>query len=308
MKKRLLLSAALLAFACASRAAGQEAAWSRYTYAGEEFSVELPGTPLVYNTDRLVNGNLRKPNYEKVRVFDLYSGGVIFFVAAYDRPHPEESFDFFAAELRGAWGLVAKGDLKLGGFEGRSYEAVGTQRGRKFYDVHGEARVFRAKSHAYLLLALSTEPNRPEVRRFLDSVTLGPAPAGEQVAAEAPVPRYVAPKKQEGPPPEAVPNLVRGPDDPYEMKELEHKAVIVYKPEPPYTEEARKRNVTGVIRVRAVLSPTGEVVRPEVLKSLPSGLTESALRVTRHMRFFPAEKDGRPVPQYVVLEFNFNIY
>ena len=92
------------------------------------------------------------------------------------------------------------------------------------------------------------------------------------------------------------------------MKELEQKAVIVYKTEPPYTEEARKKGVTGVVRLRVVLSSTGQVINPEVLKSLPNGLTESALRVARHIRFFPAQKDGRPVSQYATLEYNFNIY
>jgi hypothetical protein len=32
------------------------------------------------------------------------------------------------------------------------------------------------------------------------------------------------------------------------------------------------------------------------------------MQAARHILFFPAEKDGRKVPQYVVLEYNFNIY
>lgn len=314
MKTRVLLLLILAPLACAPRAAAQSqpgpaaaAAWSRYTYPGEEFSAELPAMPLVYNTDRQVGGDWRK-GYEKVRVFNLYSDGVIYFVVAYDKPHGEESFDFFAASLRGAWGLVPKDSLSLGGFEGRSYQVVGGQRWKPSQDVYGEARAFRTKNHAYLALALATERGRPEIERFLNSFALGATPSGEQIAAEEPVRRYVAPKKDKGAPSDAVAVPARAPGETYLMKELERKAVIVYKPEPPFTEEARQKDVTGVVRLRVVLSSEGQVVNPEVLQALRGGLTESALRVARQMRFFPAQKDGHPVSQYIVLEYNFNIY
>ncbi len=37
-------------------------------------------------------------------------------------------------------------------------------------------------------------------------------------------------------------------------------------------------------------------------------LTLAALAAARRVRFEPAQKDGRAVAQYVVLEYNFNIY
>lgn len=162
LKTRVLLYFILAVLACAHAplAAGQtqsqpESAqattWSRYTYTGEEFSVELPGMPSVFQTVRGVNNNWRET--EKVRVFGHYSGGVIFFIVAYDNPHRSESLDFFAAHLRGAWGLVPKDAVTLGGFEGRSYSVIGMQRGRIAYDLHGEGRAFRTKKHAYLALA-----------------------------------------------------------------------------------------------------------------------------------------------------------
>jgi TonB family protein len=214
---------------------------------------------------------------------------------------------------RGAWGLVPKGKVTAGGFEGRAYGVVGVQRGRTIYDVHGEARVFRTKRHAYLALALSTEQGRPEVERFLDAFAPGESPAGERIAEDERVPRYVPPKRAAGADVGAGERLKlvrreRAPGEPHTMQEVERKALIVYKPEPPYTEEARKNNVTGVVRLRVVLNSTGHVTDAEVLKPLSDGLTESALRVARHMRFFPAVKDGRPVSQYVMLEYNFNIY
>ena len=89
---------------------------------------------------------------------------------------------------------------------------------------------------------------------------------------------------------------------------MTRKALIVAKPEPGFTEEARKNNVTGVVRLRAILSSGGAVTNISVVKGLPDGLTEKAIAAARNIRFQPAQKDGRTVSQFVILEYNFNIY
>jgi hypothetical protein len=45
-----------------------------------------------------------------------------------------------------------------------------------------------------------------------------------------------------------------------------------------------------------------------VLKRLPHGLTERANAAARSINFDPALKDGRPVSQWSMFEYNFNIY
>jgi protein TonB len=92
------------------------------------------------------------------------------------------------------------------------------------------------------------------------------------------------------------------------MNEVTVRAVITSKPEPGFTEEARKENVTGIVRLRAVLSASGDVTNISVVKGLPGGLTERAISAAKQIRFRPAQKDGRTVSQYVTLEYNFNIY
>jgi TonB family protein len=95
---------------------------------------------------------------------------------------------------------------------------------------------------------------------------------------------------------------------PFSQKEVTRKALITFKPEPGFTEEARKNNVTGVVRLRAILSSSGSVSNVSVIKGLPDGLTEKAIGAAKQIRFNPAQKDGRTVSQYIVLEYNFNIY
>ena len=95
---------------------------------------------------------------------------------------------------------------------------------------------------------------------------------------------------------------------PFRPAEVTRKAVLTAKPEPDFTEEARKNDVEGVVRLRVVLSAKGSVQGIRVVKGLPDGLTEKAIEAARQIRFTPAQKDGRTVSQYVTLEYNFKIY
>jgi TonB family protein len=91
-------------------------------------------------------------------------------------------------------------------------------------------------------------------------------------------------------------------------KEVSTKARIVSKPEPRYTEEARKDQITGTIVLRSIFAANGRVVGIRALSHLPDGLTESAIRAARGIRFTPGTKDGHPVSMWMQLEYNFNLY
>jgi TonB family protein len=95
---------------------------------------------------------------------------------------------------------------------------------------------------------------------------------------------------------------------PFKPSEVTKKALVTFKPEPGFTEWARRFNVTGVVRLRAVLHSSGTVQNISVVKSLPHGLTRKALDALKQVRFVPAQKDDRVVSQYAVFEYNFNIY
>jgi TonB family protein len=94
----------------------------------------------------------------------------------------------------------------------------------------------------------------------------------------------------------------------FSPKDVTQKADLVFKGDPGFSEEARQNNVTGVVRLRAVLGSNGRVTNIGVVKGLPDGLTERAVYTARHLLFFPAVKDGRAVSQHITLEYNFDIY
>ena len=91
-------------------------------------------------------------------------------------------------------------------------------------------------------------------------------------------------------------------------KEVSSKARVLSKPEPQYTEDARKNQITGTVVLRAVFTSGGQVTSIRAVSGLPYGLTERAIAAARQIRFTPATKDGRPVSMYIQLEYNFNLY
>jgi len=83
---------------------------------------------------------------------------------------------------------------------------------------------------------------------------------------------------------------------------------VLSKPEPQYTEEARKNQITGTVVLRAVFTSSGQVTNIRSVSGLPFGLTERAIAAARQIKFSPAMKDGHPVSMYIQLEYNFNLY
>ncbi|MFN2493230.1 MAG: energy transducer TonB [Pyrinomonadaceae bacterium] len=91
-------------------------------------------------------------------------------------------------------------------------------------------------------------------------------------------------------------------------KDVSSKARVLSKPEPQYTEDARKNQVTGTVVLRAVFTSGGQVTNIRAVSGLPYGLTERAIAAARNIKFVPATKDGRTVSMYIQLEYNFNLY
>lgn len=94
----------------------------------------------------------------------------------------------------------------------------------------------------------------------------------------------------------------------YNGREVMTKARILSKPEPTYTAQARQAGVSGTVILRAVFAADGKVKYILVIRSLPYGLTEQAIRAARKIKFIPATIDDRPVSQFIQIEYNFNLY
>ncbi|HEV2837193.1 MAG TPA: TonB family protein [Pyrinomonadaceae bacterium] len=91
-------------------------------------------------------------------------------------------------------------------------------------------------------------------------------------------------------------------------REVTSKARLLSKPEPQYTEDARKNQITGTVVLKVVFQSNGSVSNIRTVSGLPYGLTERAIAAARQIKFVPATKDGHPVSMWMQLEYNFNLY
>jgi len=99
-----------------------------------------------------------------------------------------------------------------------------------------------------------------------------------------------------------------GNDHPFAGSQVEQRARVLFKPEPTYTEDARKNQVVGTVMLRVVFASNGDVVQIRAVHTLPFGLTERAIAAARQIKFVPAVKGGHPVSVFMQLEYNFNLY
>ena len=93
----------------------------------------------------------------------------------------------------------------------------------------------------------------------------------------------------------------------YEPKEVDVKAEITAKPLPRYTREARRVGVEGVVVLKVLLLGDGKLDRVRVVRRLPYGLTENAIRAACAIKFKPAMKAGQPVAQWLSVQYGFRL-
>ena len=63
--------------------------------------------------------------------------------------------------------------------------------------------------------------------------------------------------------------------------------------------------MSGTIKYRVVFLPSGEVASIKITKGLGGSLAEDVAPVVKSIKFLPAEKDGRLVPQHAEISYNF---
>ena len=81
-----------------------------------------------------------------------------------------------------------------------------------------------------------------------------------------------------------------------------------YMPNPPYTDEARKFQISGSLVMEAIVDTKGSVRNPRVVRGLPFGLNEFAAQTIMTWKCDPAKFEGRAVSTYVPIEITFRLY
>ena len=76
---------------------------------------------------------------------------------------------------------------------------------------------------------------------------------------------------------------------------------------PEYPDSARNKGIGGTVVLRAVFGAGGILRNILVVGSSDNDLTAASIRAARRIKFIPAQKDGKPVCQFVQIEYNFSV-
>ena len=82
---------------------------------------------------------------------------------------------------------------------------------------------------------------------------------------------------------------------------------VIYKPEPEFSEDARKAKLQGTVVVEAIIGRDGRVHNAHVRNGLGLGLDEKALEAVARWRFRPATRAGKAVSVPALIEINFRL-
>jgi TonB family protein len=83
--------------------------------------------------------------------------------------------------------------------------------------------------------------------------------------------------------------------------------VILSKPEPQYTAEAKEAKIQGDVVLQVIFRATGQVEVLRVLQGLGHGLDENAQVAAQEIKFTPAKENGQPVDFPANVRINFEL-
>lgn len=264
-----------------------QTAWQKLSTKEDNFSVMLPARPEITGHRNFTFG--RNGEFiDEERIASVYHNGVVYLVRMYATSNPRRLLSKYPSLVQ--LPDAEESNVTVGGIEGKQYVIK-----REGY-VHF-VRLFATKKRLYVLEAATRDENNADIRRFISSLTLGDA-ASTGAANDQPVQAAGANSHVELLP-------VASGLEPLSEKEVTRPAVIIYKPQPTYLNSAKALQVSGTLVFRMVLSASGEVTDIKVMQGLGGGLSEAGTQTVKAIKFIPAEKDGRLVPQYATVSYNF---
>ena len=263
------------------------AGWQTYKLGDDEFSVSLPTIPGM--SSYRVNPELSSQSILR-HVIGAYAEGVAYVIYVFER---KQSLDDFIAKFQYLSASSFERNLDVGGIRGKAFGFKNAERSGATYLLAGKSRIYAFQAQGSVL-------GNPDIGipKFLESIRFGKNLEG-QMLADGPGALSAS---------QPQPGAATNDEPPMSGRQVTLKPVVVAKPEPTYTQDARQHQVTGTIVLRCVFGSSGRVTNIAAMSRLEHGLTEQAIAAAQQIRFIPAIKDGRFVSMYMQLEYNFNLY
>ena len=261
------------------------AEWQRYTVSGEEFSVLLPVVPAM-NTSHI---HIDERTSRRERMLGAYANGVVYAVYTFEKK--SLSLDDLRRRFTGNKEAAQTEPVTVNGIAGTSSRF-------ETDDRVVATQLFATAENLYAFQVSGSKLGNPAagIPKFFASIRFSQQPEGNKVldgVGEQPI--------------SSTETTLINPSV-FSGKDVATKVAVITKPEPRYTEEARKNQITGTVVLRAVFSSSGVVTNIHAVSNLPDGLTEKGIEAARQIRFIPAIKDGRFVSMWIQLQYNFNLY
>ncbi|HTY62713.1 MAG TPA: energy transducer TonB [Acidobacteriota bacterium] len=150
------------------------------------------------------------------------------------------------------------------------------------------------------------------VLRYLDDINKPPGTHTHEVIIRKGSILMVAPRSEataQNEQKSAVPGAGRSTNGPYIVGGGVSAPVVIDRPVPSYTEEARNAEIEGFLVMQCVVSAEGKARDCKILNGLGYGLDESAAdTVTARWRFTPGSFQGKPVDVKIVIEVGFRLH
>jgi len=267
-------------------ASGDAAEWQRYTVDDEDFSVFLPVMPAMATSSMYID----RTRTRRERIIAAYENGVVYSVVTYEKKSLSLQ-DLIRPLITSSEPSSATPTVTVDGVAGQSFRFENE-------DLIRANQIFETSQHLYVFSAMGSKLGDPVngIPKFFSSISFDKNRQGTRVI--------------DGPGEQPTVNSQTNPAGAsiFSGRDVTRKVRVATKPEPHYTEEARRHQITGTIVLRAVFSSSGAVTNIHAMSTLPDGLTEMATEAARKIRFIPASKDGRFVSMWMELQYNFNLY
>jgi len=260
--------------------------WFLFVPEDEEFTAMIPPWP---TTRSYSVSTSYKTDGERIlahRQYGGYGNGLVFVIESFKAERPQRVWDdLLKSNVEQT--LIFERDIAFDGVVARQYKSTYSSHYSNYTYTRRLVR-FMTKEHVYFLTLATLDETDPTVNRFLSSFRLR--------------------RSQDRTTPIEAQSFETLPDEVFTGNEVTRKATVVWKPEPTYTEQARAHQVVGTVVLKAVFAANGYVTNIIATRELKDGMTEAAIEAARNIRFFPAEKDGKHVSQWMALEYNFNLF
>ena len=289
-----IASSQLVAQAAVDSAQTKKVKWQGLSGKNEEFFFLIPEGFQTFADGDYFTMTKRgdKAQIDNRRTLARYINGVVLMIEFYEG----DAKNILAALTERQKGQIVKDEF-INGFQFKSYV-------EKTPEFIWETQYFLLKKRLYVLQGVARAENNQIVRNFFQSVRLV-----NQKQTAAPNLNKDVKSDSITNLPEISENLPVRTDDSQMLADKPDRGVIIlYRPRPKFSPEARRARLSGRVKLKVLFSSSGKITKVEILSGLGSGLNETAVNAAEQIQFLPAEKGGKLVSSYKTVEYTFSTY